>query len=51
VRLTQCAGSILHNSRAFPGTISFLSTGIGELKHIHLEGNVLDNAKMPMEER
>jgi polygalacturonase len=47
VRLTHSAGAVLRNSRAFPGTEIFLSTGPGELKTIRLEGNVLDNAKKP----
>jgi polygalacturonase len=51
LRLTHSAGAVLRNSRAFPGTDVFLSTGPGELKSIYLEGNVLDNAKTPTEER
>jgi hypothetical protein len=51
VRLTHSAGAVLRNSRAFPGTGCFLSTGMGELKTTHLLNNVLDNAKMPVEER
>jgi polygalacturonase len=51
LRLTHSAGAVLRNSRAFPGTDVFLSTGPGELKTIHLESNVLDNAKTPTEER
>jgi polygalacturonase len=51
LRLTQTPGAVLRNSRAFPGTETFLSAGPGELKMLHLEGNVLDNAKTPTEER
>ena len=50
LRLTQTPGAVLRNSRAFPGTETFLSAGAGELKSFHFEGNVLDNAKTPMEE-
>jgi polygalacturonase len=50
LRLTQAPGAILRNSRAFPGTGTFLSVGPGELKSLHLEGNFLDNAKAPTEE-
>lgn len=51
LRLTQTPGAILRNSRAFPGTETFLSAGPGELKSLHLEGNVLGDAKTPTEER
>jgi polygalacturonase len=51
LRLTHSPGAVLRNSRAFPGTDTFLSVGPGELKTIHLESNVLDNAKTPTEER
>jgi polygalacturonase len=50
LRLTRTPGAVLRNSRAFPGTGTFLSTGPGELKSLHLEGNVLGNAKYPTEE-
>lgn len=50
LRLTRAPGAILRNSRAFPGTATFLSAGPGELKSFHLEGNILDNAKTPAEE-
>jgi hypothetical protein len=50
LRLIQTPGAVLRNSRAFPGTETFLSAGPGELKSLHLEGNVLDNAKTPTEE-
>jgi polygalacturonase len=51
LRLTKTPGAVLRNSRAFPGTETFLSVRPGELKNLHLEGNVLDNAKTPLEER
>ena len=51
LRLTQAPGAVLRNNRAFPGTETFLSAGPGELKSLHFEGNVLDNAKTPTEER
>jgi polygalacturonase len=51
LRLTRSPGAVLRNSRAFRGTETFLSAGTGELKTIHLEDNVLDNAKTPTEER
>ena len=51
LRLTHSVGAVLRNSRAFSGTDVFLSTGPGELKSIHLENNVLENARTPTEER
>jgi hypothetical protein len=51
LRLTRAAGAILRNSRAFPGTGTFLSAGPGELKTLHLENNVLDTTATPVEER
>jgi polygalacturonase len=51
LRLTHSAGAVLRNSRVFPGTGTFLSTLPGELKTIHLESNVLDNVRVPSEER
>jgi hypothetical protein len=50
IRLEDCPGAIVRNSRAFAGTGTFLSVPAGELKNIVLEGNVLDEAKKPMEE-
>jgi hypothetical protein len=47
VRLDRCPGAIVRGSHAFPGTGTFLSTGLGELKGIVLEGNVLAGAKRP----
>ena len=51
LRLTEAPGTILRNSRAYPGTAVFLSAGPGELKSFRLIGNVLDNAKILTEER
>ncbi len=51
VRLTTSPGAILRDSRAFPGTGSFLSVGKGELKSVHLFGNLLENAKTPAVEQ
>ncbi len=51
LRLAKSPGAILRNSRTFPGTETFLSAGAGELKSLHLEGNILDNAKTPTEAR
>jgi hypothetical protein len=50
IRLDDCAGAIVRDSKAFPGTGTFLSVGPGELKEIWLEGNLLGNAKTPKEE-
>ena len=49
LRLSRTPGAVLRNSRAFPGTATFLSAGPGELKSLHLEGNVLDNAAVTEE--
>jgi polygalacturonase len=51
LRLTHGNGAVLRNSRAFPGTNVFLSTGANELQAIHQQGNLLDNARVPAEER
>jgi polygalacturonase len=51
LRLTKTPGAVLRDSRAFPGTDVFLSTGTGELKSLHLQGNVLTEAKTATEER
>ena len=51
LRLTEAPGTILRNSRAYPGTAVFLSAGPGELKSFRFIGNVLDNAKILTEER
>jgi polygalacturonase len=50
LRLTNSPGAVVRASRAFPGTQTFLSTGPGELKSIHLVNNVLDSAKVPTTE-
>jgi hypothetical protein len=51
IRLTGSPGAILRDSRAFPGTKTFLSTSPGEMKTLKLFGNILDNATEPTEER
>jgi len=51
IQLENSPGSILRDSRAFPGTGTFLSTAPDELKNVHLAGNILDNAMVPAEER
>lgn len=51
VRLERCPHAILRNSRAFAGTGTFVSTGVGELKGIELIQNELSNARTPAEER
>lgn len=50
MRLTKSPGAILRDSRAFPGTETFLSTGIGELKSVSLSNNILENAKTQTEQ-
>jgi hypothetical protein len=50
LRLERCPGAIVRASRAFSGTGTFLSTPLGELKDIVLQGNVLDSAQKPTEE-
>ncbi len=51
IRLTKSPGAVLRDSRAFPGTQTFLSTGLGELKTDSQVGNTLANAKVPTEQR
>jgi len=50
IRLEHCPGAIVRNSRAFPGTGTFLSVPPGELKKVTLEDNVLGEAKKPVAE-
>jgi polygalacturonase len=50
IRLDHCPGAIVRQSRAFPGTGTFLSVAPGELKQIALEGNVLSGARRATEE-
>jgi hypothetical protein len=45
IRLDRCPGAIVRGSRAFAGTGTFLSTGLGELKDIVLEGNTFTSAR------
>ena len=51
LRVSASPGAILRDSRAFTGTGTFLSVRPGEMKTIHLFGNVLDNAKTRTEEK
>ncbi len=51
IRLTKSPGSILRDSRAFPGTDTFLSTELGGLKLVRSTDNLLDDSKVPVEER
>ncbi len=51
LRLTEASGTIIRNCRAFPGTGVFLSATAGETRSFHMEGNALDNAATPTEER
>lgn len=50
IRLENSPGAILRDSRAFPGTGTFVSVPAGQLKQIVLQGNVLNSAKTPTEE-
>jgi polygalacturonase len=45
VRIDRSPGAIVRASRAFPGTKTFLSTGVGELTGLFFEGNVLGSAR------
>jgi polygalacturonase len=51
IRLDSTPGAIIRNSKAFPGTGVFLSAGIGELKTLFLEGNLVSNARTAEEEK
>jgi polygalacturonase len=50
IRLDDTTGAVVRDSRAFKGTDVFLSTGIGELKKIVLEGNALGEATIATQE-
>ena len=50
VRLDLCPGAVLHRSRAFPGTGTFLSLALGQSKSVVLDANALKNARLPVEE-
>ena len=51
IRLDNCPGAIVRNSRAFAGTGTFFSTAPGELKNIIIEGNILGAARYATEEK
>jgi hypothetical protein len=50
MRLDGSPGAFVTGSRAFPGTGTFLSVGVGEKKNVLLEGNALDEAREPIGE-
>jgi polygalacturonase len=50
IRLDHCPGAILRGSRSFAGTGTFLSTAMGELKSVVLEGNMFTSARTPTAE-
>ncbi|HKW27998.1 MAG TPA: glycoside hydrolase family 28 protein [Verrucomicrobiae bacterium] len=50
IRLEHCPHTIIQDSRAFPGTGTFLSVAPGELKSVLREGNSCDDAQKPTEE-
>jgi hypothetical protein len=50
IRLDSCLRVILRNSRAFPGTSTFLSGAPGQLRNVILEGNDLTPAQNAEEE-
>jgi len=45
IRIESSPGTIIRNSKAYPGTDIFLSTRPNELKEIIMMGNVISNAK------
>jgi len=45
IRIEKSPGTIVRNSKAFPGTDLFLSAGADQLKDIIMIGNVTSNAK------
>jgi polygalacturonase len=50
IRIESGHGTIIRNSKAFPGTGIFLSTGAGQLKDIKMVGNITGNAVKSSEE-
>ena len=50
IRLDRCPDAIVRDSRAFPGTGTFLSVGTGESKGVVLESNVLAKAQQAVVE-
>jgi hypothetical protein len=51
IRLDRCPDALVRASRAWTGTGTFLSVGLEELKSIALEGNSLNKATKPTEEK
>ena len=47
IRLDRCPGAVVRASRAFEGTGTFLSVGLGELKKLVFEDNMLTSARKP----
>jgi polygalacturonase len=50
IRIEKSASAILRDSKAFPGTETFLSTPKGELKDVIMQGNEMNNAATPTAE-
>lgn len=50
IRLDRCTDTVVRGSIAAANTGTFLSTGLGELKSVVLEGNVLGRAQKATEE-
>jgi polygalacturonase len=50
VRLDGCPGARVRGSRAFPGTETFLSVAVGQLKTIVFDSSALAGARRPVEE-
>jgi polygalacturonase len=50
VRLDRCPGAVVRDSRAFAGTGTFLSVGVGELKNVAMQGLATSSAKKSAEE-
>ena len=50
IRLDRCPGALVRNSRAFAGTATFLSVGVGELKNVMLNNSTLGSARQATEE-
>ena len=50
IRLDNTPGAIIRDSKAFPGTGTFLATAPGELKSLNLAGNLVGEARIPQVE-